>query len=92
MSPFLVTSAQAESLPAVGTLELVPRNCLLEDYTKKTVPEFKIGSDFIHSGRFAMDYRRPAAQGFDHRHAEAFVNGRKEKRSRAFIEAPELRV
>jgi len=30
MAPFLVTNAQAESLPAVGSLELVPRNCTLK--------------------------------------------------------------
>jgi phosphatidylserine/phosphatidylglycerophosphate/cardiolipin synthase-like enzyme len=47
MSPFLVTKAQAESLPEVGSLELVPRNCSLKSYKKKTVPEFKIASDFI---------------------------------------------
>jgi phosphatidylserine/phosphatidylglycerophosphate/cardiolipin synthase-like enzyme len=47
MSPFLVTNAQAEALPAAASLELVPRNCSLKGYKKKTVPEFKISSDFI---------------------------------------------
>ena len=47
MAPFLVTNAQTESLPAVGSLELVPRNCTLKTYKKKTIPEFTISSDFI---------------------------------------------
>ena len=47
MSPFLVTAAQTESLPAAASLELVPRNCSLKPYKKKTIPEFKIASDFI---------------------------------------------
>src|SRR5437879_2991327 len=47
MAPFLVTNAQAESLPAVGSLELVPRNCTLKTYKNTTVPEFKISSAFV---------------------------------------------
>lgn len=41
MSPLRVARSQAESLGGIGTLELVPRNCGLDNYKKiKNVPEF----------------------------------------------------
>lgn len=47
--PFIVTEGAAtESLGGVATLEMVPRNCSLEDYKKiKKIPVFDIGSDLI---------------------------------------------
>lgn len=46
--PLLVTQGEAESLGGVASLELVPRNCALEEYEKiKSIPTFAVTSDFI---------------------------------------------
>jgi len=44
----IADGSTAESLGGTGTLEMVPRNCTLEEYKKiKKVPVFYITSDFI---------------------------------------------
>lgn len=46
--PFVVTHGEIESVGAVGTLELVSRNCALEKYKKiKSIPTFDVSGDFI---------------------------------------------
>lgn len=46
--PLLVTDSSAESLGGLGSLELVPRNCSLEEYQKiKKIPTFKVTGEFV---------------------------------------------
>jgi phosphatidylserine/phosphatidylglycerophosphate/cardiolipin synthase-like enzyme len=46
--PLLVTDSSAESLGGLGSLELVPRNCSLEEYQKiQKIPTFKVTGEFV---------------------------------------------
>lgn len=46
--PLLVTNDRAESLGGLASIELVPRNCSLEDYKKiKKIPTFDVAGELV---------------------------------------------